>query len=408
VSNKLTKTLFKKNGYVEIPNTLDFKKCNKLTNHLFKLKNSNNLKTDRQCPDSLSIYNDKKLDKLLSFYAPLVSKISGKELLPTYCYARLYQKGTKLKKHKDRKACEISVTLTLGYSGTKSWPIKFMSLQDKEVSLDMNIGSLCIYKGCELEHWRDPLKDEWQTQVFLHYVDKNGEYKEEAVKERNRIKKVWKQRQGTNKEKKMIKVEEDPLITVYDNFLSVKETEHILNQANNLTLNKAKVCSNKDNKSVYSSGRTGLNGWLPHSMTSFMFDIGCKIADIVNQPLNYAEKFQVVEYGTNQKYDPHYDAWNLTTEQGKKYTKNYGQRTTTCLIYLNTVEKGGSTLFPNLNVEIKAKQGRMVVFNNLNKEKERHVNSLHGGMLVEKGNKYITNLWFREKPLYVFKERRVI
>ena len=102
-------SFFEKNGYLEVPNTLPHGACNKLTQHLFRLKNSGSLKADTQCPDSLSVYNDELLSKLLPFYAPFISKLSGKELLPTYCYARVYQKGTELKRHKDRKAQVVFV-----------------------------------------------------------------------------------------------------------------------------------------------------------------------------------------------------------------------------------------------------------------------------------------------------------
>ena len=69
----------------------------------------------------------------------------------------------------------------------------------------------------------------------------------------------------------------------------------------------------------------------------------------------------------------------------------------TCLLYLNNVEDGGETSFPNLDLEIRAKKGRMVQFHNCHEGSTvRHRDSLHGGMAVLKGEKWACNFWFRE------------
>ena len=76
-----------------------------------------------------------------------------------------------LKKHKDRPSCEISVTVNIGSDGTK-WPI-FM----EGTSIDLNEGDAVIYLGRELTHWRKEFQGDWCAQTFLHYVDKEGENK---------------------------------------------------------------------------------------------------------------------------------------------------------------------------------------------------------------------------------------
>jgi hypothetical protein len=57
------------------------------------------------------------LINLLEDLLPHFEKACGKRLYPTYSYARLYKPGEELKKHKDRPACEISATITLGFEG---------------------------------------------------------------------------------------------------------------------------------------------------------------------------------------------------------------------------------------------------------------------------------------------------
>ena len=44
-----------------------------------------------------------------------------------------------------------------------------------------------IYYGRDLEHWRDKFKGKTQYQLFLHYVDANGKYKDRKFDGRNNI-----------------------------------------------------------------------------------------------------------------------------------------------------------------------------------------------------------------------------
>ena len=75
---------------------------------------------------------------------------------------------SKLKKHTDRPACEISVTVSIDSDGTE-WPIY---MDGNPVYLEPGEGA--IYLGCEVEHWREEFKGEYASQVFMHYVDKDG------------------------------------------------------------------------------------------------------------------------------------------------------------------------------------------------------------------------------------------
>jgi len=146
-------------------------------------------RTDPQVPGAYSKYGDWVMDALLMYMIPIMKAKTGLELIPTYSYTRLYEKGNILKRHKDRPSCEISTTLHLGGN---EWPI-FLdpSGQDfvideyknihkpgapKGVRVDLKIGDMLIYSGCELEHWREPFQGNICSQVFLHYNHANGPY----------------------------------------------------------------------------------------------------------------------------------------------------------------------------------------------------------------------------------------
>ena len=105
-----------------------------------------------------------------------IENIIDTKLIPQCTFYRLYTEGTELKRHIDRESCEISTTLCLGYDADYSWPIWFKDRDGNEISIETEPGDMVIYKGCDLEHWREPFKGNNHAQVFLHYNRKNGRY----------------------------------------------------------------------------------------------------------------------------------------------------------------------------------------------------------------------------------------
>jgi len=132
-----------------------------------------------QVPLAHSKYADPAMESMLLQLQPLVENVTGLNLFPTYAYHRVYRNGDELKPHTDRPACEISVTLSFNYSYDDSkytWPIYIDGSP-----LTMKPGDLAVYRGIELEHWREPFsidEDAWHVQAFLHYVDVDGPHSE--------------------------------------------------------------------------------------------------------------------------------------------------------------------------------------------------------------------------------------
>ena len=134
---------------------------------------------DPQVPETYSHYSDIAMETLLERLTEPMSKETGLNLIPTYSYARIYKKGDVLKRHKDRYSCEVSMTMNLGGD---PWPIYLepSGETDKEgVKINLEPGDALIYRGCEVEHWREAFEGENCGQVFLHYNDASGENAEE-------------------------------------------------------------------------------------------------------------------------------------------------------------------------------------------------------------------------------------
>ena len=144
---------------------------------------------DEQVPGSYSIYADHVMETLLMKVLPVMKEKTGLNLVPTYSYARVYEHGAELKRHKDRPSCEISTTLNLGGdpwaiyldpTGANNVIDEYKNIHKQGapegVKIDLNPGDMLIYSGCELEHWRKPFEGKLCGQVFLHYNHADGPF----------------------------------------------------------------------------------------------------------------------------------------------------------------------------------------------------------------------------------------
>ena len=115
------------------------------------------------------------------FLGSLTSRMSalvGRELLPSFSFWRIYRQGDVLNRHKDRNACEVSVTISLmpNREDREIWPIDVTDLHGCSHSIKLPLGSGLLYQGTEVDHWRNPLTIPEHYQMFLHYVVADGPF----------------------------------------------------------------------------------------------------------------------------------------------------------------------------------------------------------------------------------------
>ena len=124
---------------------------------------------DGQVVNTYASYSDIAMETLLLKCQPVMEKFTELKLYPAYTYARMYKKGDELKRHKDRFSCEISTTMFLGGD---EWDI-YLEPSGKEgmkgLKVQLKPGDMLVYRGQELEHWREKFKGNECAQVFLHY-----------------------------------------------------------------------------------------------------------------------------------------------------------------------------------------------------------------------------------------------
>ena len=144
---------------------------------------------DKQVPNTYSCYGDMFMETLMMKVLPIMQQRTDMNLIPCYTYTRIYKKGDILRRHSDRPSCEISTTLHLGGD---PWPIfldptgqktvidEYKQIHKpnapKGISIDLEVGDMLVYSGCELEHWREPFEGDNCAQVFLHYNNVDGPF----------------------------------------------------------------------------------------------------------------------------------------------------------------------------------------------------------------------------------------
>jgi len=200
--------MFKKKKYQVIREALSKELSNFIFNYMmlqrdavdFMIKNNKvnpvnpfiGTRTDAQVPGCYTKYADWVMETLLQYMRPVMKTKTGMDLVPTYSYTRVYEKGNILKRHKDRPSCEVSTTLHLGGD---EWPIFLDGTgadnviygkgeenklvkpgAPKGTKIILKVGDMLIYSGCELEHWREPFEGTVCSQVFLHYNHANGPF----------------------------------------------------------------------------------------------------------------------------------------------------------------------------------------------------------------------------------------
>lgn len=182
---------FKENGYLVIKNFLNQDFVEFIQEYFFIRIQSGTVEYgSNQAPKSYEFYSDALADTILNSSCSSLSEITGYNLLPTYSFTRLYQAGDELEIHIDRPSCEISATLSLGIpEGEEINPIYFSKYDDGRDAAEIKLepGDLCLYRGCDLWHWRPPFTQKWYLQSFLHYVDADGPYKNYKYDERKHL-----------------------------------------------------------------------------------------------------------------------------------------------------------------------------------------------------------------------------
>jgi prolyl 4-hydroxylase len=123
-----------------------------------------------------------------------------------------------------------------------------------------------------------------------------------------------------------------------------------------------------------------------------------KFSELLGIPLDHGEPLQGQRYAPGQEFRPHTDTFNPGGYDFYVHTANQGQRTWTAMVYLNEPDDGGATRFKEIGKTIQPETGKLLTWNNLLADGQPNQATLHQGMKVRRGTKYVLTKWFREGP----------
>jgi len=186
-----------------------------------------------------------------------------------------------------------------------------------------------------------------------------------------------------------------PDVVLITNFLSNDECEALI-QSSLSRLTPSTVVNLQAGGRMSHDGRTSEGMAFKISETEVIKAIESRISELINLPIENGEGIQVLHYQIGAEYRPHYDYFPESQLGSKEFLEQGGQRVATLIMYLNDVEAGGETIFPELNLSVSPKKGSALYFSYTNSLGQLDEKTLHGGAPVVKGEKWIATKWIRK------------
>ena len=128
-------------------------------------------------------------------------------------------------------------------------------------------------------------------------------------------------------------------------------------------------------------------------------EVDRRIVALLGLPAETGEILQGQRYAPGQEFKPHTDTFEAGGADYYIHTAQGGQRTWTAMVYLNEPEEGGATRFKTIGKIVHPETGKLLAWNNLRPDGTPNPATLHQGMKVRRGTKYVLTKWFRERPI---------
>jgi prolyl 4-hydroxylase len=186
------------------------------------------------------------------------------------------------------------------------------------------------------------------------------------------------------------KVETAQMYT-YPDFLSEEECAELVALIDGAARPSTLLATHQDPE-FRTSFSTDLDRW-----SDAVWPIDDRIAELLGIPPANAETMQGQRYAPGQQFRAHCDYFHESADYWQRMVETGGQRTWTAMIYLNDVDEGGATWFPRAGVRFKPKKGVLLAWNNMATDGAPNYDTLHEGMRVVEGTKYVVTKWFRER-----------
>ena len=185
---------------------------------------------------------------------------------------------------------------------------------------------------------------------------------------------------------------DEPALRVLDGILTAAECAELIELARPRL--KRAMTVDTEGKNQVDHRRTSEGMFFTLNELPLVGRIEQRLAELLDMPVNHGEGLQILHYLPGQEYEPHFDWFDPELPSYAPITRVGGQRIASIVMYLNTPDQGGGTAFPAIGLTVTARRGSAVYFAYDSGDKS----SLHAGLPVIRGEKWIATKWLREKP----------
>lgn len=189
---------------------------------------------------------------------------------------------------------------------------------------------------------------------------------------------------------------EAPRVILFGNLLSKEECEQMIELSRGKLQRSSVVNAETGHYDVHPH-RTSSGTHFTRGENDLVSRLEARIADLVQCPIERGEPIQILHYQPGAEYRPHFDYFDPANKGNDAVLAHGGQRIATLIMYLNDVEAGGSTVFPEIGLDVLPRRGHAVYFAYCAEDGRLDARTLHGGSPVTAGEKWIATKWFRQR-----------
>jgi prolyl 4-hydroxylase len=186
-----------------------------------------------------------------------------------------------------------------------------------------------------------------------------------------------------------------PRVVLFGGLLADSECDALVEMAQ-ARIEASQVIDLQTGHTRQDDGRSSSGMAFSRGENSLLKNLEGRISALLRWPIDHGEAIQVLRYQIGQEYRPHYDYVDPSKAGAASFLARGGQRVASLVMYLNTPARGGGTNFPDGKLEVAAHKGNAVFFSY--GRPDSTTGTLHGGMPVLAGEKWVATKWLRELP----------
>lgn len=186
-----------------------------------------------------------------------------------------------------------------------------------------------------------------------------------------------------------------PMVAILHDVLSPDECAELIRRSADRLIRSTTINPAGGNYKVVAD-RSSEGTCFARGADPFIDGLEQRLAELMGCPPEHGEGLQILHYGVGGEYRPHFDFFPPDEPGGVAAMAKGGQRVASLVMYLNAVDGGGATIFPELGLEVVPQVGAAVYFEYCNSRGQLDPLTLHGGAPVTAGEKWIATKWVRQ------------